>query len=89
MGTFDRIAYFIENHALVRRMILAAMMVLTFMVYRWAMGYAEISDHDGIGTAAVIAALLTPLSALQGAIFKFYIDSRSPQTVAVVAPSNM
>lgn len=38
--------------------------------------YLKGLDSVDAATAAVIAAILTPLSTLQGAIFKFYTDGR-------------
>ena len=45
----------------------------------WTAGYAEMALHaevTGMETAAVIAAILTPLSGLAAMVFKAYSDGR-------------
>lgn len=45
----------------------------------WTAGYATAAlaaGVSGVDTAAVIAAVLTPLSGLAGMVFKFYNDGR-------------
>ncbi len=46
----------------------------------WTAGYAELAlaaGIPGVETAAVIAAVLTPLSGLAAMVFKVYSDGRS------------
>lgn len=52
---------------------------LIFDAAYWIGGYATAALEkgvDGISTAAVIGAVLTPLGALAAAIFKFYNEGR-------------
>ena len=50
----------------------------TVVVTRWAQHYAEVSaGKNGVEVAAVIAAVLVPYMALQGAAIKWYFEARS------------
>lgn len=76
------IAEFLNKYVVVRRVCLIASMVLTWVGFLWAMRYAEHSTLDGLNTAAVIGAILTPLSVFTGAVIKFYNDGRNVQLIA-------
>lgn len=49
----------------------------TVDIMRWAMRFAEThSDKSGLEIAAIIAAIVTPYSALQAAAIKFLFEAR-------------
>lgn len=49
----------------------------TLEIMRWAMKFAEAHhDKSGIEIAAIIAAIVTPYSALQAAAIKFLFEAR-------------
>lgn len=52
-------------------------MLGTIKVVEWAMAFAVSSKLPGVETAAVIAAVTTPYSALQAAALKYYFEARS------------
>ena len=50
----------------------------TVRVTDWAMGFVDAHPEvDGLKSAAVIAAVMTPLSAMQAAALKFLFEARS------------
>ncbi len=68
---------FIDGRAVIRRMVLAFTLWMTFYGVREAWAYAVLSGaEDKLGTAAVIAAVLVPISALQGFAFSTYTKGR-------------
>lgn len=72
----------IEEHALIRRLLLVSTCVLTAHGYMWAMDYADralASGADLSGAALVIGAVLAPASVLLGAISSHYHSSRRPE----------
>jgi hypothetical protein len=48
----------------------------TIFITQWAMGFAERAERPGLEVAAIIAAVLTPYSALQAAALSFYFRAR-------------
>lgn len=60
----------------VRAFTLYITLLMTWEAFQWAGQYAFTAKLDGIGIAAVIAAVTAPISALQGFIFKFYVENR-------------
>lgn len=67
----------IDSRAIVRRMILAFTLYMTWLVTHQAWVFAHNSGYDGIGTAAIIAAIMAPTAALQGFAFANYTKGRS------------
>lgn len=52
---------------------------MTWRAFDWAAAYASAATVDGdsaIAVAAMIAAVTAPISALQAAVFRAYIDSK-------------
>jgi hypothetical protein len=49
---------------------------MTYQSFVWAAAFAEHTAHTGLEVAAIIAAVLAPLSILQGAVFNAYTASR-------------
>ena len=66
----------IDNRAVIRRVVLLFTLYMTYYGVNTAWKFASSSPFDGIGTAAVIAAVLAPIAALQGFAFQNYTGSR-------------
>jgi hypothetical protein len=58
-----------------RRISLIWMMWLTTTVYYWVFEYLNNAGDVSFDVAALVAAILSPISALQAAVFKFYSTS--------------
>ena len=72
-----RFWHWIDHRNIDLHSILAFTLWLTWRVVHWAMGFADSHpDMDGIHMAAILAAVLTPWSAMQGAMFAFYANAR-------------
>ena len=68
----------VDNRAVVRRIVLGVTVWATIDVSVFvAWDFALHSPYDGLGTAAVIAAITAPLAALQGFAFASYTKGRS------------
>lgn len=68
----------VDGRAVVRRLVLAVTVWATIDVTVFvAWDFAAHSPYDGVGTAAVIAAITAPLAALQGFAFASYTKGRS------------
>jgi hypothetical protein len=63
---------FIDDRQVIRRAAFLWMLYLTGVLLHWSIDYAWHSKQEGTHIAAVIAAVWTPWTLLQGAIFKFY-----------------
>ena len=46
---------------------------MTYNAYQWAAMFANTSDKAGMDVAVVVAAVIAPISVLQGYVFKAYI----------------
>jgi len=68
---------FIDNRVVVRRLTLLFTLYMTWYGTHTAWEFAKVSQFDGVGTAAVIAAVLVPIGALQGFAFHSYTQGRS------------
>jgi len=66
----------IDNRAVIRRVVLFFTLYMTYYGVAMAWKFASASPFDGIGTAAVIAAVLAPIAALQVFAFQNYAGSR-------------
>lgn len=61
----------------VRALTLYVTLLMTWDAFRWAASYAsQVIDKPQLATAAIIAAVTAPVSALQGFVFKWYMDSK-------------
>lgn len=67
---------FIDSRAVIRRIVLFFTLFMTYYGVATAWKFAYASPFDGVGTAAVIAAVLAPIAALQGAAFANYSTGR-------------
>lgn len=66
----------VDSRVVVRRgiIIFTLYMTLTETLHAWE--FARVSTFDGVGTAAVIAAVLVPLGAVQAFAFHMYTKGR-------------
>lgn len=67
---------FIDSRAVVRRLVLGFTLWMTWYGVHEAVLFAYQSKFDGVGTAAIIAAILAPIAALQGLAFSTYTNGR-------------
>lgn len=67
----------LDNRAVIRRIVLFFTLYMTWYGVHTAWLFAQVSTFDGLGTAAVIAAVLAPIAALQGFAFNHYTRSRT------------
>lgn len=75
MSWLDSFWKHIDDGQVVRRIAFFGMMWLTYEVSIWVMAYVETIDKVGMEHAAVIGAVLGPISALQAAVIKFYAEN--------------
>ena len=54
----------VDSRAVVRRVVLAYTLYMTWYGVHVCVEFATVSKFDGLGTAAVIAAILAPIAAL-------------------------
>ena len=66
----------VDNRTVFRRLIIVFTLYMTWDATYHAWMFSEQSKFDGIGTAAVIAAVLVPVSALQKFAFDLYAKAR-------------
>jgi len=66
----------VDRRVVVRRAVLSFTLYMTWYGVHKAWEYAAASTLDGLGTAAVIAAVLAPIAALQGFAFANYTNAR-------------
>jgi len=68
----------VDGRAIIRRFVLGFTLWMTYYGVREAWAYAVLMGaEDKVGTAAVIAAVLVPITALQGLAFNNYTKSRT------------
>lgn len=64
-----------NNHRLFRRALLLYACALVWITTTWSFSYAHASALDGLGVAAVITAIQTPVTMLMGYLVKLYTGS--------------
>ena len=67
---------FFDANGVNRRLILYVTVYMSWKGFEWAAHFAGTSTKTGAEEAMIIAAVLMPISALQGFVFKVYTDSR-------------
>ena len=65
-----------RNFVSVRAFTLYITLWMTWEAFQWAAAFSHTTKLDGLGTAAVVAAVTAPISALQVFIFKAYTESK-------------
>lgn len=73
----DRFWSWVDNRSIVRRIVLFAMLWMTWSAFTWAAMFAATSDKSGTDVAAIIAAVTAPISLLQGYVFQVYAKGRN------------
>lgn len=71
-ATVKRVMDVVDRRQLLRRGAFVWMLYLTTKVTIWTTDFAWQSSRPGLEVAAIIGAIWMPLTALQGALFKFY-----------------
>lgn len=66
----------IDKRSIDKHAVSLGIMVGTIIITSWGMRYAETSTRPGLEVAAIIAAVLAPYMALQGAAIGFYFTQR-------------
>ena len=66
----------VDNRTVVRRGIIVFTLWMSASETWHAWEFARVSTFDGVGTAAVIAAVLVPLGAVQAFAFHMYTKGR-------------
>lgn len=68
----------IDERQIDKHFVSLVIMFGTIIITRWAMAYADAhADKAGLEVAAVMAAILAPYMALQGAAISFYFKART------------
>lgn len=62
----------LHKSMIVRRVAFFFMLWMTYKSYQWAFDFVATREVIDANTALIVAAILTPISTLQGAILKFY-----------------
>lgn len=70
-------ATWINQNLIVRRVVLAIAIWMTWAVSRWSMEFALASKLPGTDVAAVIAAIQLPVTLFTGSVFKAYVEGRA------------
>ena len=65
-----------NKYRLVRVATLTTAVWMTWVVSRWAMGFANVTTMSGVDAAAVITAVQAPVTLFAGIVFRAYIASR-------------
>lgn len=70
---------FIDKRQIDKHVVSAAILTGTVRIMHWAMAYASAphAGMSGVDISAVIAAVVAPYAALQGAAINFYFRARS------------
>lgn len=67
----------VDSRAVVRRLVLFITLWMTYEITIQAWVFAKSSTFDGVGTAAVIAAVTAPFATLQGWVFSIYVKGKA------------
>lgn len=65
-----------DRRKIFERIISVAILYGTIKITAWAMNFAEHGDRPGIEVAAIIAAVVAPYMALQGAAIAFLLKAK-------------
>lgn len=75
MSKLDDFWLQIEKGQVVRRIAFFGMLWLSYETIMWSMGYVSSIEEVTTAHAMIIGAVLTPITALQAAIIKFYAEN--------------
>jgi len=71
-GLFD----FADHRDIDKHAVCVVTLYWTYKLTTWGMHFAEVHQGQGSDAAVLIAAVLAPFMALQGAVIRFYFSSR-------------
>ncbi len=74
-GTLTRLWDFIDNRGVIRRIVLAVAVWMTWRASLWAMAYADGSNESGAEIAMIVGAVTLPITTFCGYVFKAYLES--------------
>ena len=78
MTKFSQLWEWIDERDIDKHLLSIVILLGTFKVTSWAMGFAEmVKSQSGIEVAAIIAAVTAPYMALQAAAIAFYFKART------------
>jgi hypothetical protein len=75
----DKLYEFLDKSRLFRRGGFVAIWIIVFWGFGWSLDYADAAlllERPGVDTAAVLAAIWAPITALAGYVFRIYTDGR-------------
>lgn len=67
----------VDNRAIVRRVMTIGTFLMTMWVIWWCMKFAMESPRSGSDIAMIIGAIVVPVNGLQGYIFGAYVKGRA------------
>lgn len=67
----------IDQRAIIRRIMLFSTMYMTWHAYLWGAHFAEVTVRPGMEVPSIIAAVTAPIIALMGYVLKVYADGRN------------
>lgn len=74
--SLDRIIQVENKLALRRSAVLFITLWMTWRAFEWAAVFAQATGKPGLEAAAIIGAVTAPITYLQAAVFRSYIDSK-------------
>ena len=66
----------VDQRGVVRRVVLGITVWMTWRAFQWATVFATMTDKSGVEVAAIIGAVTAPITYLQSAAFKAYLEGR-------------
>lgn len=66
----------IDEYQVVRRLVLATAIWMTWAVSEWSMWFATGNSRNGMEIAAMLTAIQAPVVLFAGTVFKAYVDSK-------------
>ena len=77
MSHFNAVMDFIDQRAVIRRLLLLWLVWMTTTTLLWTLEFAWVSTRNGTEVAAIIAAVLAPYMALQAGALAWYFKART------------
>lgn len=75
-----KIKIFLNDFKVMRRIVLIWCICLTTYAYNFIFDFVNTTENLNVDTAAIIAAILTPISGLQGFVSKLYSENRNNES---------
>lgn len=67
----------IDEYQVVRRVVLATAIWMTWAVSEWSMWFATGNSRNGMEIAAMLAAIQAPVVLFAGTVFKAYVEGKN------------